>query len=95
MDEGRGVEFNLICVKIARGWTDRVAYEGGTEDKRKKERKTSAHMLISRREWVGVAVPRRGGRRGKGRWKEIAHTLMIKVHKEAKATLTALHNTAT
>lgn len=53
MRKVRGVEFNQLCVKIAHRRTDRVADGGGTADER---RKTSAHVLISRRDGVGVAV---------------------------------------
>lgn len=53
MDKVRGVEFNLLWVKIAHGWTDRAADGGGTADER---RKTSAHVLISQRDEEGVVV---------------------------------------
>lgn len=51
MGEVRGVEFNQLCVKIAHGRTDGAADGGGTADER---RKTSAHVLISRRDGKGV-----------------------------------------
>lgn len=46
----RVVEFNQLCVKITHGRTDRAADGGGTGDER---RKTSAHVLISRRNVMG------------------------------------------
>lgn len=81
----RGVEFNQLCVKFAHGRTDGAADGGGTADER---RKTSAHVLISRRDGKG------GVRRGEGRGKEIAHTLMIKVHEEGRAASTAHYTRA-
>lgn len=86
MGEVRGVEFNQLCVKITHGRTDRAADGGGTVDER---RKTSAHVLISRRDVMGGEGSGVGVRRDEGRGKEIAHTLMIKVHKEGRAASTA------